>query len=86
MILNYTNFNRILTNVVVIDTEKDRTTDYSRVITTDPNRFMRLPFRPSDLMEELLLPKDDTMVLKTNDGVVFDCDYKSVPFTATSTR
>ena len=81
--MNYTNFLKTPTNIIVIDTKKDSIIDYARVITTDPNRFVRLPFAVNALMEELLLPKDDTVVLKTNDGVVFDCDYVSVPYTST---
>lgn len=81
--MNYVNFEKAPANIVVIDTKKDTIIDYARVITTDPNRFMRLPFAVNYLMEELLLPKDDTIVLKTNDGAVFDCDYVSVPYTST---
>lgn len=81
MIMNYSNFEKTPTNVVVIDTEKDSTTDYVRVVTLDPNRYMRLPAAVGTLLDELLLPMDATLVLKANDGVLFDCDHKTVPIT-----
>lgn len=82
MMLNYTNFENAPSNIVVIDTKKDTIIDYTRVITIDPNRYMRLPFAVKDLMDELLLPKDDTLVLRANDGAVFDCAHKTLPFTS----
>lgn len=83
MILNYSNFEKTPTNVVVVDTEKGTATDYVRVATLDAHRYVCLPFSISCLMEELLLPWDDTLVLKANDGVLFECEHKTTPFTST---
>lgn len=82
MILNYSNFEKTPTNVIVVDTEKGTATDYVRVVTLNSHRYVRLPFSVGCLMEELLLPLDDTLVLKTNDGVLFDCEHKTIPFTS----
>ena len=82
MILNYSNFEKTPTNVIVVDTEKDSTTDYVRVVTLDPNRYVRLPAAVGLLLDELLLPRDATLVLKANDGVLFDCEHKTTPFTS----
>ena len=80
--MNYSNFEKAPTNVVVIDTEKESTTDYVRVVTLDPHRYVRLPFAVGPFLDELLIPKYDTLVLRANDGVLFDCQNKTVPFTS----